>query len=377
MASKLTQLTRTRELHVDMSLAGHERAYCSPLEGHVIEDYRSPVICYFPDGQHMISGSTDKTTRLWDLRTGKESKEARVVNENEVRAVAVSRDGRWVITVIAGGEVKACEVKTGIVKTFEDHPQGIACIDISMDSKLLANGSWDGTTRIWSLDTGKLVAGPFKCAQSMHTVRFSRNSKKFVATSWQTEIGRRVEVWNIEAQKMDVRAVQEDCRDYFRHGVFWTMQDRTIIVSFSHDNDFYAINELDASTLGTVGAPFKGLTEPITCLELSFDCAFLVSTCIGSMKFWAFDSRQLIASFHFHSPLYRCILSPDARKVAYTVFGSASHKIYICDIPPDILVDIRPHKEPISVCIGLYAPLHKLTLFYRPIHAVMHLTYVD
>ncbi|KAG2342381.1 hypothetical protein BDR05DRAFT_1001005 [Suillus weaverae] len=32
-------------------------------------------ISYFPDGQRMISGSDDKTTRQWDLKEGKEVEE--------------------------------------------------------------------------------------------------------------------------------------------------------------------------------------------------------------------------------------------------------------------------------------------------------------
>jgi len=215
MGSKPTLLTTTRELHVDMTLAGHERAYHSMLNGNMSVDISGPVISYFPDGQQMISGYADKTTRLWDLRTGKESKEVPVVNEHGVRAVAVSRDGRWVITAGGEGELKAWEVKTGIMKIFEDYPKVITCIDISVDSKLLASGSSDDATRIWSLDTGKLVAGPFKCAQFMRAVRFSRNSKKFVATSSQPDTVegvkvKGVEVWDIEAHKMNVRIVQED-----------------------------------------------------------------------------------------------------------------------------------------------------------------------
>ncbi|KAG2036657.1 WD40-repeat-containing domain protein, partial [Suillus americanus] len=134
-------------------------------------------ISYFPDGQRMISGSQDTTARQWDLKAGKEIEKARYVCENskEVYAVAISRDGRWVVT---GGdddcaELKAREVETGIVKTFEGHPRRINCIDISVDNTQLASGSEDETVRIWSLDTGELMAGPFKSVDCVGAVRFS------------------------------------------------------------------------------------------------------------------------------------------------------------------------------------------------------------
>ncbi|KAJ8588419.1 WD40 repeat-like protein, partial [Rhizopogon salebrosus TDB-379] len=131
------------------------------LEGHK-QDVQS--MHYFPDGKRMISGSYDKTTRQWDIQTGKEIEKAWDVCEWDVRAVAVSRDCRWVITAGGGahGELKACEVETGIVKTFKGHSKRITCIDICADSTLFASGSEDYTTRIWGLDTGKLVAGPFE-----------------------------------------------------------------------------------------------------------------------------------------------------------------------------------------------------------------------
>ena len=127
-----------------MTLVGHGRSFYY-MDGERKEDKRGPTIAYFPDGQKIISGSTDKTTRLWDLQAGKEIEQARVVGEQEVDAVAVSSDGRWVVT--AGGmmhKVKVNEVKT--VKTLDGHSRGTTCIDISMDSKLLASGSWEAWT---------------------------------------------------------------------------------------------------------------------------------------------------------------------------------------------------------------------------------------
>ncbi|KAJ8588280.1 WD40 repeat-like protein, partial [Rhizopogon salebrosus TDB-379] len=132
------------------------------LEGH---DKQINSICYSPDGKQMISGGWDKTTRRWDLQAGKEIGDMRDVCEWGVCAVTVSRDGRWITTAGAHdkrGELKACEVETGMVKTFQGHSRVVNCIDISKDSMLLASGSSDSTARIWSLDTSKLVAGPFK-----------------------------------------------------------------------------------------------------------------------------------------------------------------------------------------------------------------------
>ncbi|KIK34651.1 hypothetical protein CY34DRAFT_37578, partial [Suillus luteus UH-Slu-Lm8-n1] len=51
-------------------------------------------------------------------------------------------------------------------------------MDISEDNTLLASGSWNSTTRIWNLETGKLVAGPFESDNWVGAVRLSTDSKK-------------------------------------------------------------------------------------------------------------------------------------------------------------------------------------------------------
>ena len=125
------------------------------------EDSKKPygrAISYFPNGKHMIDGSTDKWARRWDLQTGEEIVEARIVCKREVWAVEVSRDSRWVVTGGGDldhnnlGELKACEVETGMMKTFEGHSAVLSCVDISVDNKLLASASMDHTARIWDLN---------------------------------------------------------------------------------------------------------------------------------------------------------------------------------------------------------------------------------
>ncbi|KIK32012.1 hypothetical protein CY34DRAFT_19365, partial [Suillus luteus UH-Slu-Lm8-n1] len=73
-----------------------------------------------------------------------------------------------------------------------------------------------------------------------------------------------------------------------------------------------------------------------------------------TIKFWAFESRQLLASFDVQNPwLLIIILSPDSRKLAYTTCTfvpssnlalpetTTDHRICICDTPPDVLAQAR------------------------------------
>ncbi|KIK45974.1 hypothetical protein CY34DRAFT_76892, partial [Suillus luteus UH-Slu-Lm8-n1] len=62
------------------------------------------------------------------------------------------------------------------------------------------SGSDDDTARIWNLDIGKLVAGPFKSIDNVGVVQFSTDSKKLVVKLWS---GKSLEVWDKKKQKLD------------------------------------------------------------------------------------------------------------------------------------------------------------------------------
>ncbi|KAG2343537.1 WD40 repeat-like protein [Suillus weaverae] len=344
MASTSTKATTTKSiLNPVTTLKGHGGSIHS--------------IAYFPDCQRMISGSGDKTTRQWDLKASKEIEEAQDVGEKEVYAVAVSRDGRWVVT---GGDdwnagLKACEVETGIMKTFKGHSQTIFCIDISTDNTLLASGSADETARIWNLETGKLVAGPFKSVGRVGAVRFSPDSKKLAV---RLDLGTCLEVWDVQSQKLDVSIGKPSRRGVASSPIFWSNgKNKTIIAAFKFKFSFVAdsvsdldiddhtksIYEFDAVTLKTVGAPFEGHTKHISGLALSFDDTLLASASgsENTIKLWAFESRQLLASFDVQNIAFPLFLSPDSCQLVYLTSTKDDHKICICDTPPDILAQAR------------------------------------
>ncbi|KAG1865665.1 hypothetical protein C8R48DRAFT_772662 [Suillus tomentosus] len=250
--------------------------------------------------------------------------------------ISVSRDGRWVVTGgshSGRGELKACDVQTGIVKTFEDHSKETYCIDISTDSTLLVSGAIDRSARIWSLETGKLVAGPFTSLQGLGAVRFSHDSKKLAVKS---DVGKCLEVWGVHTQKLDVRTGTFGYDPMSYASVFWTKKNLTIVAAISFTDDpARTIHEFDASTLKTVGTSFEGHTMVLSGLALSSDDTLLVTGCYETIKLWAFESRHLLASFNV-LPLDSLTLSPDSRQLAYT----SGSNIYIYNTPAEILASI-------------------------------------
>ncbi|KAG1868164.1 hypothetical protein C8R48DRAFT_131474 [Suillus tomentosus] len=346
MASSSMQparVTKNLTLKPDMTLKGHEEV--RNKKGFVETPISS--ISYLPDGKGMVSASYDKTTRQWDLQTGKEIEEARDVCEQKTRMVALSPDGRWVVTSSPPpspynnvGELEVRDIETRIVKTFESHSHWpIHCIDVSADGTLLVGGSWDGV-RIWCMETGKLVAGLLPCDlfNWIGRVQFSQDSKKF-AISGTMGGSSRLEVWDVQTQKLDVRVEKSRSGTITNMPIFWTTKDKSIVAVFDfNDKDLNTIYEFDALTLEIVGAPFEH-THTIYDLTLSFDCALIASASRHTVKLWAFESRQLLASFDDH--VYLLILSPNSHQLAY-VKWNYTNLIYIYDLPPDILSSVRP-----------------------------------
>jgi WD40 repeat protein len=101
------------------------------------------------------------------------------------------------------------------------------------------------------------------------------------------------------------------------------------------------IYEFNGSTLETVGASFQGHTNLITGLGLSFDQTLLASASIdNTIKLWAFESRQLLASFDVQN-IFGLVLSPNLRQLAYTIYTKDDNNICICDIPQKVLAQAR------------------------------------
>ena len=105
-----------------------------------------------PDGRWGLSGSLDKTLRLWELATGQCVRTFEGHTE-EVLSVNISPDGRWALSGGYDQTLRLWELATGeCVYTFEGDMWDLASVSITYDWRWVLSGSWDLILRLWELD---------------------------------------------------------------------------------------------------------------------------------------------------------------------------------------------------------------------------------
>lgn len=107
-------------------------------------------LCH-PSFPVLITGSYDRTARVWNMETGAEVQCLR----GHTRAIrALQFDAAKLITASMDHTLKVWNWRNGTcVRTLEGHTEGVVCLNY--DSNVLASGSVDTTVKVWNFRTGE------------------------------------------------------------------------------------------------------------------------------------------------------------------------------------------------------------------------------
>ena len=110
-----------------------------------------------PDGRQALSGSDDKTVRVWEVESG-ECVRVLEGHSASVGSVAWSGDGRQALSGSGDKTVRVWEVESGeCVRVLEGHSDGVLSVAWSGDGRQALSGSDDKTVRVWEVESGECV----------------------------------------------------------------------------------------------------------------------------------------------------------------------------------------------------------------------------
>ena len=130
------------------------------FDGHQQEIYS---LDFSLDGRLIVSGSGDKTARIWDMLDG--SSKVLTINDPDslnsdagVTSVAISPNGHLVAAGSLDTVVRIWDVATGmLIERLRGHRDSVYSVAFTPDGKGLVSGSLDKTLKYW--DVSGLVNG--------------------------------------------------------------------------------------------------------------------------------------------------------------------------------------------------------------------------
>ncbi|CDF36606.1 WD40-repeat containing protein [Chondrus crispus] len=288
---------------------------------------RSKVHCVAMsrDGRRVVSGSGDMSVRVWDVETGEQVGEVLVGHTDVVLSVAMSGDGRRVVSGSFDKSVRVWNVETGaqVGEALVGHMGWVLSVAMSGDGRRVVSGSRDKSVRVWDVETGAQVGE----ALVGHTgwvlsVAMSRDGRRVVSGSRD----KGVRVWDVETGAQVGEALVGHT------GWVWSVamsRDGRRVVSGSKDK---SVRVWDVETGAQVGEALVGHTGWVWSVAMSGDGRRVVSGSRDrSVRVWDVETgAQVGEALVGHTGwVWSVAMSGDGRRV---VSGSRDKSVRVWDV---------------------------------------------
>jgi WD40 repeat protein len=158
-------------------------------------------VSWSSDGEHVLSGGDDGTVRIWNTKTGLVTDMLKG-HKGRVWCVSWGGDGEHVLSGGDDGTVRIWDMKSGReLKVLEGTKGRVNTVGWNTDCGRVVSGESEGTVRIWETKSGRMIGALEGHKGSVNSVCWCSDGNRLVSGGddgtvrlWETETGREIAV---------------------------------------------------------------------------------------------------------------------------------------------------------------------------------------
>ncbi|OAD00525.1 hypothetical protein MUCCIDRAFT_147429, partial [Mucor lusitanicus CBS 277.49] len=247
-----------------------------PANCPVSDLHTEGIYCIQFDKDKMVTGSRDRTIKVWDIQTGR----CKMTLRGHTGSVlCLQYDAQDVVSGSSDTNLIVTDIETGLVKrTLSGHTDSVLSLRLVNKDQIISC-SKDRTLRLWNKHTGEFL-------RQFNGHRAAVNAVQWHDTRVVSASGdRTVKIWDLNTGAC-LKTLESHTR-----GVACVEFDGTFIVSGSSDQ---TIKVWDASS-GECVYTLVGHTELVRTIQLDPVAKRIISGCYnGHLKIWSLDEGRAL-----------------------------------------------------------------------------------
>jgi WD40 repeat protein len=297
------------------------------LVGHMASVY---CLAFTPDGKTAISGSEDKTIRMWDIATGRQ---IRRIDRHRtwIQDIAISPDGKNLASASGNWNGVDHTVRLWDMASGQElwqrasHADWVSSVTFHPQGEILATGSGDKTIRFWDVATGLESQHLVGHTDSVNDIAFSPDGK-LLASGGRDQM---IYLWD-SASGREINRIPGHL-------------DTVVSIAFSPDGKLLASASRDQSVRVWEVASGRELlrlerhTSRVTSIQFSPDGSLIASgSHDGTIRLWNVERGQEVQQLQKHADRkIMCLaFSPNGR-ILVTGGYDSSLRFWNLGVPAD------------------------------------------